>query len=549
MRISIRRAAQLVVLASLFLLNACSEETPVAPPENGGGNGGGGGSQGPLNVFEIALRPQAVWRASSLAGDTPNPQLAQYYLSAFFEGGGTDARFEWQVDPQFGTLLPKTAQLETDAATVQIDNPGNTPLGFYEISVTGFSGADSSQLARTFAVVELNWQKHRRTRITNPNDPPEDLVLYPMFAPKPGPGGGDEIFFTSFPNTAAVNIWSIQADQPLASASQEPKTTNFQWPTGPLGIECFQVTPDSGACVTLRLNPLQVATAADGATDLSPPDLGRDEILFSSEMDPHVGRRPGTVSPTTPLSLWVVKRPDLLNDFVARPLTFDSTFAGLGGRPQYYSFDFLQARWDPSPTAPSEVARIGFITDLDGVSANVWLADLLDVDADARSDTLVNYRSLTDVGSVTSFDWHPEGHTVYFTTAGELAKVDVASGAVTPLPLTQHDELLADIDFVTVFDDGSGTLLAFQGSAENRTHLFVYEETSDTLVRVSPFPFGVTRNLFPRWHPQRKELAFVSDYSVAAWNQRDVPPVGNPDFAGWRRTQFPSVWTLRLADR
>jgi hypothetical protein len=301
--------------------------------------------------------------------------------------------------------------------------------------------------------------------------------------------------------------------------------------------------------VTLRLNALQVATAADGATDLCPVALGRDEILFSSQMDPHVGRRPGTVSPTTPLSLWVVKRPDLLNDFVAKPLTFDSTFAGLGGRPQYYSRDYVQVRWDPSPTAPAEVARIGFITDLDGVGANVWLADLLDVDADTRSDTLVNYRPLTDVGGVSSFDWHTSGQTVYFTADGELAKVDVASGTVTPLPLTQHDELLADIDFVTAFDDGSGTLLAFQGSAENRTHLFVYEEATDTLVRVSPFPFGVTQDLFPRWHPDRKELIFVSDYSVAAWNQRDVPPVGNPDFAGWRRTQFPSVWTLRLADR
>lgn len=533
---------------SLVLLHACGEDTPTVPP--GGGNGGNGsnGDLGPLRVFEISLRPQSIWRASSLSGNIPNPQLSEYYLTAFFSGGRADARFLWAVDPAFGTLIPKTSELGLEAATVQLDNDGLTPLGFYEISVTGISQPDTSRRSQRFAVVETNWQKHVRTRITNPNDPPDDLVLYPVFAPKSG--GGDEIFFVSFPNAAAVNIWSIQADQMLAAAPQQPKRTNFRVPApqDTLGLECFRVTPDSTACVRLWIDPSQAAEAEDQAPDLSPPGLGRNEILFSSKMDPHITRRPGTVSPRTPFSLWVVRRPDVLNDFVARPLTFDSTFAGLGGRPQYFSIDYLQPRWDPSEDAATEAARIGFIADLDDTGANVWLADLLDRDMDSRSDTLVNYRRLTETGNVTSFDWHPLGHTIYFTAAGNLASIPSSGGDPIPISLVHHDSSLADLDYVSVYDDGSGVFLALQGSAENRTHLYVYEEAIDSLVRVSPFSFGVTRNLFPRWHPNRKELVYVSDYSVGLWIN-DVPPVGNPDFAGWRRTQFPSVWTLRLADR
>ena len=37
--------------------------------------------------MSIALRPQSIQRASSLAGTLPNPHIAFYNLTAFYGGG------------------------------------------------------------------------------------------------------------------------------------------------------------------------------------------------------------------------------------------------------------------------------------------------------------------------------------------------------------------------------------------------------------------------------------------------------------------------------
>ena len=44
----------------------------VAPPGNGGNGGGNGG--GPIDVFDIFLRPYVIERGSSLADGVPSPQ-------------------------------------------------------------------------------------------------------------------------------------------------------------------------------------------------------------------------------------------------------------------------------------------------------------------------------------------------------------------------------------------------------------------------------------------------------------------------------------------
>ena len=93
-------------------------------------------------------------------------------------------------------------------------------------------------------------------------------------------------------------------------------------------------------------------------------------------------------------------------------------------------------------------------------------------------------------------------------------------------------------------------LLTFQAASENRIYLLVYDVASDDLIRITPYEFAVGRNLYPRWHPTRREIVFVCDYTVARWlPQGDVYPIGNPEFGGLNRTLYPSVWTVRLEER
>ena len=525
--IRLRHAVASLALCGLGFLGACGGESVVDP---GNGNGGGPINLGPLALFDIGLRPQAIQRASSLAGTTPNPVGAAYFLTAFFQGGKTDATFDWSVPAALGSLQPNTDQLSVNSATVTVVNDGRTPLGFYDVSVSGTSAGVTSAVGRRFAVVETNWMKHRRTGISDPNKPPEDLVSFPIYAPRSD--GTDQIFYVSWPNDDAVNIFGIEADRPLDASAQQPRNQIFRPPSS--------------------LDPNAASQAKDLAPDLSPDALGRNEILFSSEMDVHAAQRATTVQPTTPFSLWVVRRHDALNDFTARVLTYDSTFASTGGLLKFYSFNFLTPRWDRSPTGPVQDARIGFRANMDPSGLNVWLADLRDINMDARSDTLVNYRRLTDRGSVNSFDWHPNGQFIYYTSGLEkrsVIRIDVQSGAEEIINFTFQDSLIENVTSISVFDDGV-TLLAFEALSENRLHLYVYNESDQELTRLNRFAFPISHRLFPRWHPTRREIVFVSDYSIAAWIPGvDPTPVGNPTFAGQRRTTLPSVWTVRLADR
>jgi Tol biopolymer transport system component len=109
--------------------------------------------------------------------------------------------------------------------------------------------------------------------------------------------------------------------------------------------------------------------------------------------------------------------------------------------------------------------------------------------------------------------------------------------------------VIEGINSISVFDDGE-TLLAFEAKSENVVHLYVYNENDRQLTRINRFGFPASLRLFPRWHRDRREIAFVCDYSVAAWASGVDPlPGSSPNFDGHRRTATPSVWTIRLADR
>jgi len=253
-----------------------------------------------------------------------------------------------------------------------------------------------------------------------------------------------------------------------------------------------------------------------------------------------------------PFSLWVVKRPQFLNTFRAHVLTYDVRFDSLGGT-YFRAWTYAQPRWDPSVQANAEYARIAFISDR-GKERNIWLGDLWDMNHDGQTDSLVNLRELTHVGDVTSFDWHPSGQSLYFISEGRngvngIQHVSVDGSLLPALSFSQHDSLITNFASVSVFARES-TLLTFEASSENRVNLYVYDEAQDSLVRLNPFGFPVKQHLFPRWHPTRKEIVYVSDYSVARWvDGHDPQPVGNPSFLGQLRTQYPSVWTVRLEDR
>lgn len=523
MQTRMRHVATSLALVAVAMLGACGDSTPTDS------NGGNGGSIDSLQVFDVVMRPQAIQRASSLAGSSENPVGAVYYLTAFFAGGAREAKFEWQVPDSLGTIKPSSDQLSLTAPAVVLLNHGHTPLGFYDIAVTGTSAGMSRTVRRRFAATEANWMKHRRTNVTDPEKPPENLISYPTFSPE-----GDEIYYIAWPNDLAVDIFSIRANTRLDGPQQLPRERVFQPPPG--------------------VDFAQASEAQELAPDFSPPALERNEVLFSSQMDlEHDNRGTGQVAP---FNLWVVRRADL-TEARARPLTFDSTEVVFPGPPpilRHYAFDYLMPRWDPSPTEPVQDARIAFLADLDdGFGLNIWVAELRDNQTStvARSDTLVGYERVTDGGSITSFDWHPQGEYIYYTNVGD-------KGAVIKLHLgTQTDEIIRfaqdpaieTVNSISVyFDDTDGTtLLAFEGVSENQVHLFVYNENDGELTRLNRFAFPLSLRLFPRWHRDRREIVFVSDYSVAAWASGVDPlPEGDPNFGGHRRTAAPSVWTIRL---
>ena len=542
------RYAAALCAGALLLLAGCGDD-PVAPPPGNGGNGGGGG--GPIEVFDIFLRPYVIARGSSLSGGLPNPQQSLYYLTAFYRGGVPEASFAWQFDPRLGEILPKTVELTPTSATVSVLNDGQTPLGFYEIAVQGTSAGLQSSYRKRFAVVEINWMKHERAIITNPSDPPVDLELDPVFVPT---ALGDQIYFVGSPSKQAVSLWAIQADASLQQPPLTPEMSLFVIPS------C-----DADPCPWGTVNGLQALEAEDREPDPSPAGMGRDELLFVSQMDPQFVERQEVVNKDVlGFNLWVTKRPSALGiPFRARVLTADVKFDSLGNQ-WFRAIQHRRPRWDPSTVAPpGQPARLAFTANrgpdpLVAYPTNLWFGDLHDLDQDGFSDSLMNLRQATNItqivenGGVTFFDWSPDGQFIYFLVAGSDAifRLTVSTLAVDSFTLEAFDSELSDLRFISVSRAANGNFLTFQGTSENRVYLYVFDVAAQSLIKVTPYEFPPGRNLFPRWHPSRLEIVFVCDYTVARWlNEGDTYPLGNPFFGGLKRTLYPSVWSIRLADR
>ncbi len=531
-----RHGACLAATLALLFLGACGSD-PVAPVDGGGGGTGGG----PLLVFDVFLRPNVIERGSSLAGGLPNPQLSPYNLTSFYSGGQPGPTFTWTFDPRLGTLLPKTLELTANSATVALMNDGRTPLGIYDMAVEAVSGNERSSITRRVAVGELNWMKHQRAIITNPADPPADLVQSPVFVP--ATSGPDRIIFVASPSKQAVNLWSIAADQRLDQSSQSPETSLFKIPY------C-----STSPCAVGTVDPMQVSTAEEREPDVAPAGLGRNEILFSSQMDTQFhARQQARNRDKFPYNLWVSKLPEGIIQFDAKGLTFDATFDSLGGT-YYRVWAHRQPRWDPSANSPRQVARIAFISNRGpdpnvASGSNLWLGDLMDYDLNGTSDELVNLRAITTVGGVLAFDWAVDGQSIYLVLSGKdlIHRLDVNSLAIETISLEHHDPALKGVLFPSI-SRTDPNLMLFQATSEARVYLYVYDLAADTLLRVAPYAFATGRNLFPRWHTSRRDIAFVCDYSVARWTSNDPAPVP-PDFVGKRRTQYPSVWTIRLQER
>lgn len=515
------------VVTGLIAFLGCGDDTLTDPGDGGGGTP----SNTDIDIFDIFLRPRAIQRVPD-AGGLPNPQLAVHYLTAFFEGGVDNPDFTWTLDAALGELVPKAEGLAINEAAVALVNDGNTALGFYDITVTGTSGGKSSTHKRRFAVVENSWQKHSRVTFANPQEPPVSLVSHPIFVPT---STGDELYYVESPSEAAINLARIKAYTSLNGGEQLP-TTVFVPPPN-------EVVPGA-----------QVLVAADKHPDVSPGSMGAgyEEILFSSQMDPDYPQRcpTPTCRERIPFRIWLVQSPSGILEHEAKVLTADSTFAFLGGE-AWYAFDFFNPQWDPTSTGYP--ARIAFLSDLAGDGTdNLWLGDIIDTDGDGKGDELVNNRQLTMFGGVTGFDWHPDGQSLYVTGDPKVIfKVSSTSGLIQKeIGFTSQDSLLATPSAVSVFHrSGEPTLLAFQADSENLTHLYVYNEDEEVLSRVTPYPFPVKTKLFPSWHPEKRWLTYVSDYSVNAWsNALDPTPLTNADFERQPRSRYPSAWVLKLED-
>ena len=516
--------ACLILLGVVVLESGCGSDTPTS---NTGTGGGGTPVLGDIDIFDIFLRPRSIQRAPKADG-LPNPHLSVHYLTAFFTGGVEKPVFTWQMNAALGELGAKSEGLGTDEASVTLLNGGSTPLGFYDITVSGTSGGKSSSITRRIAAVENTWQKHLRAEYDNPQDPPVSLVLFPIFAPG---AASDEIIYIEAPSEIAVNMRRIEAFRSLNAAAQSPRTVF--------------VPPSS-------INGNQSLRAIELTPDLSPVAMGQADLLFSSQLDPDFSRRCPTpnCNKPIPLRIWTVKRPAGIVENEAKVLTQDSTYMFVG-QEFFYAFDFFQPRWDP--TATGYPARIAYISDLAGDgAANIWLADLVDTNGDSKPDDLINHRQLTTFGRVNDFDWHPNGQSLY--VGGDpknILKVSVANGVVEEsIGFLEQDSLLVNPTWINVFQRaGEHTLIAFQGNSENLTHLYVYDEEDDMLTRVTPFPFPVNTTLFPSWHPTKKWLTYSSDYSVNAWSdQLDPLPLINQNFERQPRTAYPSVWVMKFED-
>lgn len=496
------------------------------------GNGGGPPPPPPrpFDIFEIFLRPLAIERPTPGAR-TPTPLLAYHHLTVFYRGGQGDATFEWRVPAGIGTVEPKSPTLTRSAAAVVLrlrdDQP--LPLGFHDIQVVGRNLDERDSLRTRFAVMQNTWMKHRRTTF---NIEPEDLILSPAILTVPGRTvAQDTILYAEAPSPATVKLRAIPAYKALDVAEAIPSDV-MRTPRGAENNN-YETAP--------KLGP-----------DPAPAGLGRREILFSSQMDPRLAERcPRTqCSAPIPHNIWVVRTPSGQTTFEPKPVTHDSVIGEQAGITLFSSFNYTNPRWDPSATNPN--ARISFLSDRLG-QRELWLGDLVDLNADSRSDTLMNLRRLT-TGGLTSYDWHPDGTRICVARGRTLSWIDPATGAVTPIAL--GDSLLTRFGGVSVFwRPGEHTLVAFQAASENLVNLYVFDVEDRTLTRVLPFSFAVTHNLFPRWHPYRKQLYYVSDYTVEAWANStgsDASPDRlNPNTAelfGQRRTFFPSIWALRFEE-
>lgn len=491
---------------------------------------------GPLRLVDVFLRPYSVQRPSASDG-SPTPSLVEHYLSGFYSGGSRLATFDWELPAEIGTIEPKTPNLTRNDATVvvRLRSDGNPPLGFFYVRARARSGADSSSMRARFAVIENTWVKQQRAGFSG--DEPEDLISWPTWLTHTGgPAAADSIFYVQSSSASTVRVRRIAAAASLAGAEQVSDET--------------------------ILSPLQPEqnnydNAPKTMPDLAPPALGRRELLFSSRMDPQWPERCGATANCTKtpgLRLWVVTTPAGIASFFPRVLTQDSTYM-VFGRTEWYAFDFEQAKWDPRATNPA--ARIAFISNLGGSGRKeLWLADLLDRNGDNRSDSLVNYRSIVPGLGVSSFDWHPDGTRLCTAGLGGLKWVDVSSGAVTQILLPDSvNNVLTKMAFPTVFwRPGEHTLIAFQAERENLRNLYVLDVEEKVVTALLPYAEPVTHNLFPTWHPTRKELAYVSDYTVMPWanttpGNNQVPDrlnPNNPELYGMPRTYYPSVWVLRL---
>lgn len=515
-----RRAAACGFLAAAtWLVAGCGEDT-VAPGPSGPAR------TGPLEVFAIGMRPSAIQRATLVPGQ-PVPQLAVYSLTAFHQGGIGNTVFDWTVDPLLGELGPKATGLTIHDATVFLHATDNPPLGLHEIHVRAEAGNEEVVGTTRIAVVENIWMKH--ARVTGPV--PAALVQSPFFAPTES---GDEIIYVQSPSSGTQDLKRINAFAPLSGDFQLPR-------------DVFVAPPD--------LVGGQVSVAAEGAADLSPPGLGRDEILFSSQMDPQYNQRCPDIAncrETPGFGLWVVKRPQVVS-FLAHHLTEDSTFVDRG-IVHWYAFNYRRPRWDPSATGSR--ARIAFLFDGDGRN-NLWLAELVDKNNDAISDTLENFEQLT-TGGASSFSWHPSGEYIYYTDNGRaIRKINLSTRAVMDLNIsgiaTSTDTVAVEgIGGIDIFRGSTTpTWITFQGTLreESTRDLYIYNEDDRELLRVLPFAFSTTHDLFPRWHPSRREIVYVSDYSVQAWTGSLTDPTPDPaERFGTRRTRFPSMWVVRLED-
>ena len=521
-------------LALLGLVAGCGEDTVAPPPDDGGGPGP---STGPFTMLQVYLRPLAVTRPP-LAGGRPTPSLAEYALSAFYTGGTELATFTWTVPATIGTVQPKTVYLNRADATVVIRGDGQPPLGFFDITAAGQSGSESGSLTQRFAVVENRWMKHRRN--VYGGTPPEDLAQYPTFLTAPGRAATADTILYVYDNEQLRKIYAFPAFANLNGT--EPITNTI-------------LTPP-----TYPNAPPQSQSAPQTQPDAAPAGLGRREILFSSRIDPqYLYRCPrDPCENTPPLRLWVVRMPAGFNQFEPRVLTSDTTYVTSTEQVRWIAYNYQMPKWDPKATGTA--ARIAFLSDqTDDPSVhgplNLWYGDLVDLNGDSRSDSLMNLRQLTFGAAISTFDWHPDGTRLCISDNAGLAWVDAVSGARTRIVLP--DESLTRPGLPAVFwRPGEPTLVAFQAQAENLRNLYVLDEQDGTLTQVLPAPIPVNHSLFPRWHPTRKALVYVSDFTVRAWANSSGSGSSAPDrvdptldpYYSVSRTLYPSPWVLSFED-